>query len=95
MSKQIDVNLSSVLEGTNLLKKLKENVKQSGSGIPEIKGSGETAQAVRTAAETFQNLENIWELLIDQTIICFEKMEENHRAVQEQLVRGMNQQGNK
>lgn len=89
MGKVIDLDLYSIFDGINQLKRLKEKVRNTGVDIPEIQGCGDTAQTIHNAAESFRQLETTWEQLLDESINFFEKVEKSHRTLQEQLAQGM------
>lgn len=88
--KVIDVELSSILDGVTQLEDLKASVKQSGISIPSMEGSGNTAQAIYALAESFLDLENTWELLLEESISFFKKVEDTHESLQEKIVDAIN-----
>lgn len=81
--KKIVLDLSALIDGVERLKDLKEKVKDNKITIPDVQGSGETADAIYALAETFKSLEDIWEVLIEESVHFFESMEQTHE--QEQL----------
>lgn len=88
--KAIAIDLLAIFDGISHLESLRGRVKQSGVSIPEIEGSGSTAQAMHDLAESFQDLENTWDLLLTESVSFFKKMSEAHENLQENLVQAIN-----